>query len=307
MPVGLVSAGHTKFGTDMYIAGGKTGADPGDRVATFQRYDMQNDVWEALADVPGTPREDIALVEHDGLIYAFGGATTTFNLGDSQVAAAYDPIADTWDDTGVLDLAAGLTSAQAVSWKGEIWIIGGFNSIGESLNQVLIYDPALDSYDPGPALPAPRDNTGVAIQDGGTAVDELYVIGGRNAQGSSPLTKVNSWVLNETDNGWDDIAALPVARRSFVVATVDTKIQVFGGENDGGTAGLGQVDEYDPATNTWTTLTGFDWPNPRHGAAGAQAEVEGETIVFMAGGATLAGAASTTAANDSFNRALATP
>lgn len=311
MPVGVVSAGYAKLGTFLYVAGGKTGSGPTDRVTDFQRYDMVNDGWESLADVPGTAREDIALAAHDGLIYAFGGATTDFDSGDSQVAAVYDPATDTWNDSAVTDLDAGVSAAQAVSWNETIWIIGGFDVDGNSLDQVLIYDdpdgpagPTVGTYSPGPSLPVPRDSARVAIQDGGTATDRLYVLGGRYSQSPPPLlTKVNSWVLNPTNDDWDDIAPLPTARRNFVVGTVGDKIQVFGGEREG-TGAEPTVDEYDPILDEWTTLTGYDWPSPKHGASGAQAQVDGEVVVFLAGGATQVGADSTVTDNDSFTRAF---
>ena len=34
------------------------------------------------------------------------------------------------------------------------------------------------------------------------------MLGGRNAQGAFPFTKTAAWVLNATDDGWDDIADL---------------------------------------------------------------------------------------------------
>jgi N-acetylneuraminic acid mutarotase len=298
MTTGLLDSGFAADGNILYLAGGKT--SPTGRVTTFQSYDMTNDQWDALTSIPGDPREDVALAAHDGLIYIFGGAATTFDSGDSEVAAAYNPATDTWDDPGIADLPAGLTAAQAVSWKGEIWIIGGFDIGGNSLSQVLIYDPVANDYSAGPTLPAARDTAGVAVQTDGNA-DRLYVLGGRNSQGSMPLTKVNSWVLNLTDTDWDDIAPLPTPRRSFVAATVDGKIQLFGGENESGV--VATVDEYDPVANSWMTLTGHEWPNPRHGPSGGQADVDGFLTVFLMGGDTQSGADNVTPANDSFIRA----
>jgi N-acetylneuraminic acid mutarotase len=140
MGTGLLDSGHTVLGDFLYLAGGKT--SPTGRVTTFLRYDMVNNAWDTLEDIPGTAREDPALVAHDGLIYIFGGATTAFNSGDAATAAVYDPDTDNWDDLGVTDLSAGRTAAAAVSWKGQIWIIGGFDSSGDTLNTVLIYSPA---------------------------------------------------------------------------------------------------------------------------------------------------------------------
>jgi N-acetylneuraminic acid mutarotase len=300
MGTGLLDSGHAALGDFLYLAGGK--ASPTGRVTTFQRYDMVNNVWEALEDIPGTPREDPALVAHEGLIYIFGGATMEFNEGDTMTAAVYDPNTDNWDDPGITDLPAGRTAAAAVSWKGEIWIIGGFDSSGDTLNTVLIYNPAsegvVDPYSSGSALPSARDNVSVAIQDDVNGA-RLYVMGGR----SGATTHSTVWVLGLTNEAWFTRASMPTARRSFVTSTVDGKIQVFGGENEGGV--VATVDEYDPVANTWTTLTGHNWPNPRHGPSGGQAEVDGLMTVFLVGGDTQSGANNVTPANDSFVRAHA--
>ncbi|HEX6221697.1 MAG TPA: kelch repeat-containing protein [Acidimicrobiia bacterium] len=298
MPTGLLDSGYAVLGDFLYLAGGKT--SPTGRVTTFLRYDMVNNTWDTLESIPGMPREDPALVAHDGLIYIFGGATTEFNSGDTVTAAVYDPGTDDWDDAGITDLPAGRTAAAAVSWKGEIWILGGFDVDSNALNTVLIYDPAdegvVDPYSSGPALPAARDNASVAIQDD-AADTRLYVMGGR----AGATTHSTVWMLDITDDGWSPRSSMPTARRSFVAATVDGKIQVFGGENESGV--VATVDEYDPVDNSWTTLTGHDWPNPRHGPSGGQALVGVDMTVFLMGGDTQSGANNVTPANDSFTRA----
>jgi hypothetical protein len=79
----------------------------------------------------------------------------------------------------------------------------------------------------------------------------------------------------------------------MVVGTLNGRAQVTGGERatDGST--FPQNEEYDPATNSWRTLTAM--PTPRHGAAFAT--ISG--VVYAAGGGPIAGS-SFSAVNEAF-------
>jgi len=56
---------------------------------------------------------------------------------------------------------------------GKIYVAGGRLDNDFPLELLEIYDPATDSWTPGPSMPAPRDHAGVAAVNG-----KLYVIGG---------------------------------------------------------------------------------------------------------------------------------
>ena len=88
---------------------------------------------------------------------------------------------------------------------------------------------------------------------------------------------------------------MPVSRRAFVVGTANGDAQLFGGEN-ATTPAITSAVEYDPDTNTWTTLASL--PTGRHGPSGAT--ING--ITYVAGGATTSGANSSTTVNQAFTR-----
>jgi N-acetylneuraminic acid mutarotase len=277
----------------LYVMGGKSSAS--NRLTTVRSYNPATNAWATLTQdpLPGSAREDPAVTAHDGLIYAFGGASANAFTANTTTAAVFDPAAaagSRWNDGAVADLPAAVTGAAAISWNGLIWIIGGLNSSGNSINTVRTYDPATNSYATGPSLPSPRDNAGVAILNG-----HLYLFGGRNRQGGSGNSQTTVWRLQTPGGSWEQRASLPSARRAFVVGTAIGRAQLFGGESSA-TAAFTAVHEYDPTANAWTTLTAM--PTGRHGPAGAT--ISG--ITYVAGGATTSGAGSATTVNQAFTR-----
>jgi hypothetical protein len=98
----------------------------------------------------------------------------------------------------------------------------------------------------------PTDRTGLAV---GVVNDKIYVIGGLNSSGK--LTTVEEY--NPTTNTWTNCGTpapgngcipMPTGRYYLAVGVVGSKIYAIGGYD--GSSYLAKVEEYDPATNTWT-------------------------------------------------------
>jgi N-acetylneuraminic acid mutarotase len=74
------------------------------------------------------------------------------------------------------------------------------------------------------------------------------------------LCTINTLTVRAVDNSWTTKASMPTARAFLGVAVVNGKIYAIGGGNNGNTTARGPTllnvnEEYDPATNTWTTKT----------------------------------------------------
>ena len=83
--------------------------------------------------------------------------------------------------------------------------------------------------------------------------DEAYIFGGRDASGNYlNTTHKNGACLACTT--WQPLANMPTPR-AFATATAlpDGTIMVIGGEDANGP--VGAIERYDPASNTWTTMT----------------------------------------------------
>src|SRR5262249_15945652 len=107
-----------------------------------------------------------AVAALNGLIYSFGGTTTS----DTDLAYRYDPATDTW--TALANLPAARTGAGAVSDGTYIYILGG-SAGGNHYNTVYRDDPVGNSYTTMTPMPLTTAWQAVAYLNG-----KIYRIGG---------------------------------------------------------------------------------------------------------------------------------
>ena len=172
--------------------------------------------------------------------------------------------------------ARGGATAQAIG--GLIYVAGGMDGSGASVDVLEIYNPSTNTWSAGAPMAIRRDNPGSAVLGG-----DLYVFGGRirDASGTEVNPTLNSVEMYDpSTNTWTPRTAMPTGRRTMVVGTLNGKAQVMGGEKTptGGTFAANE--EYDAATDTWSAL--YPMLTPRHGAAAATI---GTTIYTVGGGA----------------------
>ncbi len=136
---------------------------------------------------------------------------------------------------------------------GFLYVIGGGNS-GVALSDLQRYDPVLNAWTTLAPMPTARAGAAAAVID-----DGIFVIGGRQStsgpcSGGPYLQTVEKYDI-DTDT-WSAVAPLLTPRSDLAAVAHGGKIFVFGGCT--GTASApsvtGEVDMYDPQTNTWTTL-----------------------------------------------------
>lgn len=279
-PISLLDAAAAAIGNKMYVVGGKNASG---HLSTLWIYDASTDSWNQGANLPGVGVENAAVVAHNGQVYVFGGSTSAFS-GAVANAAVYNPATNSWQSLTPMPTARGGATAQVVN--GLIYVAGGMNGDGASLNTLEIYNPVSGTWQSGPNMQTRRDNAGSAVLNG-----ELHVFGGRirNADGISPEPTLKT---GEKFNGtsWESIAPMPTGRRAMSVGSVSGKAQVIGGENNTNSPSgvFEQNEEYDPDTNTWRSLTAA--PSPRHGAATATIN----DMVHIVGGGVQSGTSYTT-------------
>jgi N-acetylneuraminic acid mutarotase len=143
---------------------------------------------------------------------------------------------------------------------GKIYAIGGWN--GGGLATVEEYDPTTNTWTncgtPAPGngcAPMPTGRYALAV---GVVNDKIYAIGGHSGsilptvvEEYDPAT--NAWTNCGTPAPGNGCASIPTAREWLTVGVVGGKIYAIGGTSGG--SFLTTVEEYNPATNTWTTKT----------------------------------------------------
>jgi N-acetylneuraminic acid mutarotase len=161
--------------------------------------------------------------------------------------------------------------------------------LGDS-TQTLIYNIADDSWSSGPNAPGPGSAEGIAVSHG----DSVYALGGRNGAGTD-----NNRFTPETET-WTTLAPLPKGRDGLGAAVVGNSIYAVGGrpETGGPCSGSEQfadVERYDIASNTWSTVAPLPTPRSDVGAIAHG----GKIYVF---GGCKEGAASVTGEVDIYSR-----
>ncbi len=196
------------------------------------------DTWRR-ADAMPVPLGEVAGGIIDGKLYLVGQGP--------RWTLAHDLATGRWGEPGEIQNrpAAGHHHAAEVV-GGRLFLLGG---IGRSSPGVVqIYDPKLDEWRLGPAMPFAAGSNASAVIDG-----KIYVAGGIVAQ----TTVGDAAVLDPAMMQWTSIAPMPRPRSQAASATDGKRLFVFGGRGPGSgddtgvMNGFDDVQIYDPASDTW--------------------------------------------------------
>jgi hypothetical protein len=95
--------------------------------------------------------------------------------------------------------------SQLVAFQGELWLMGGRNTLGQPNPSVSIFDPASETWRVGPLM---RNNhAGFAASASGTMI---FVAGGEKLDAPSGVVS-SAEAIAAGDSGWTALPSLPVA------------------------------------------------------------------------------------------------
>ncbi|HKW72452.1 MAG TPA: kelch repeat-containing protein [Candidatus Dormibacteraeota bacterium] len=150
-----------------------------------------------------------------------------------------------------LSLPVPIEETAAAAANGNLYVMGGFNAAGASLNTVFVFDGA--GWQTGPPLALPLDHPAAASLEG-----SVYIAGGHS-------NGVDSARLFRLDGGaWTELARMHFARGGHALVAVAGKLYAIGGSTSRGN--VAQVEAYDPAVNSWTVVSSL--PGPRNHVSG---------------------------------------
>ncbi len=278
---GAASAGR------LHIVGGWVNRDD------HHIYDPADDRWFRGAPLPRGANH-IPVAADGGRVYALGGFMGP-NTNPFPDVWAYDVSKDRWTSIAPLPRARGAGAAAVLN--GQIHLVGGAASPnGERMSVPWhdVYDPATDRWSLARALPGGRDHLGVVAYQG-----RLHAIGGR-FNSSAFNTDLHAVYLPDRDD-WEARAPMPTARSAHGLVVYRDRFFAMGGEAGQVVNGtvvwarvFGQMESYDPVSDTWQRHAPM--PTPRHGPGAA---VIGDAIYVVGGGA-IAGGGVQAAANEAF-------
>jgi non-specific serine/threonine protein kinase len=111
---------------------------------------------------------------------------------------------------------------------GTIWVLGGLEKGSKGSSRIEGYDPVINGWKSGPALPA-RLHHEMAV----TYEDEVVVIGGWIPEGSDPSAEVSDRVFALRGGKWERLPSLNRPRAAGAAAVVGDQIVVVGGQANG--------------------------------------------------------------------------
>ena len=148
-------------------------------------------------------------------------------------------------------LPAPIEETAAAAAGGKLYVMGGFDAAGNSLNSVYVFDGS--SWSSGPRLPLGLDHASAT-----SFGDEVFIAGGHSFGSDS----ARLFRLDPT--GWFELAPMRHARGGHALIAAGGKLWAIGGNSSAGNIAL--VEAYDPLTNAWTDVTSL--PQPRNHVSG---------------------------------------
>ena len=135
----------------------------------------------------------------------------------------------------------------AAASGNNLYVMGGFNAAGSSLDSTYVFDGT--AWHSGPKLPLPLDHPSAATLDG-----SVYLAGGHsNGRDSARLFRL------DTDH-WTELAPMHYARGGHSLIAAHGELYAVGGNTT--RINVPQVESYDPAANAWSVITTL--PDPRN-------------------------------------------
>lgn len=260
-------AGATADGCLLYAIGGSLIG-----ISSFfnnnEVYDPQSNSWATLAPMP-TARNGVGAAAVDGVIYVPGG----YNGSSLSVHEAYNITSNSWSSKAALPVA--LSGGAVVAANGKVYHIGG-NTGSSYTDAIYEYNPATNAWSTKAAAPEAIAYAGGVVLNG-----YIYIAGGWLSTSSA---STRFWRYDPVGNSWTVLAPMNQGRQSPGLVAAGGYIYAFGG-GVGWTA-LNTTEQYNPATNTWTSRPDSPLAEGRIGMATGW--VRGK--IWGAGGTTGSGA-----------------
>ncbi len=261
------------IGERLYLIGGRD-------QRPLEIFDTRTRRWSQGSAPPLMVSHAQAVVLVDKL-YFVGGFTGDYPEEASLThMLIYDPQSDTWQVGPEIPAHRRRGAAGAVAHEGVLYLVGG-NTRGHMSG----YVPWLDAFDTRTQqwtqladAPHARDHFHAAVIDG-----KLYAAGGRRSaheSGNTLAQTIPEMDIYDIQRGTWSVApaALPTQRAGAAAIARNGQLLVVGGESMRQVKAHDEVEAYDPARSTWTTLAAL--PQGRHGT---QAAAVGDDLYIVAG------------------------
>jgi hypothetical protein len=200
--------------------------------------------WHLEPEAPKAQIEGSA-VAIGPVIYTAGGSRP----GNLRTVLAYDTRTGSWSEP--TRLPVGLNHSQAVAYRGDLYLAGGYLEGDEPSNELWRYDPRANSWARLASMPQARGAAGAAVIG-----DKLYVVDGapRTYYVDHPEGPYDTLEIYDFKRGgWSFGPRAPVAVHHVGAAALGGRLYIAGGRTDPQRSSA-QFHSYDPRTGTWKRL-----------------------------------------------------
>ena len=197
-------------------------------------------IWMEGMDLPN-PRTEVTAAILDETVYVIGGFTFDGKITD--IVEMYNSTDNTWVQN-IKSLPLPLHHASSDTYRGKIYVVGGYIGNWIHSNNLFIYDPATNNWTMGNPMPTPRGSPNANFVSG-----ILYVIGGDSYDHSQVVVERYDPITAE----WMTLSSMPTARLHAASAVVDENIYVIGGRLTGSLVNVDVNKKFDPVSDQWTT------------------------------------------------------
>lgn len=232
------------------VAGGKPSLLAG-ALASSEIYDPAANAWAPAAPMGAARADHSATLLADGRVLVVGGCATGAPCNPPSASAEiFDPTGKHWSPAAALSTARARHTANRLP-DGRVIVFGGEgvcnSSVCVTLASTEIYDPASNTWSPGPSMPQPRQRaTSTSLADG-----RVLVAGGCTSSGL-PCTVQGAIVYDPVGNSFGTTGPMVLPRAEHeAVRLAGGDVLVVGGVDGGGFQTL-RSERFDPATNAWS-------------------------------------------------------
>jgi N-acetylneuraminic acid mutarotase len=135
------------------------------------------------------------------------------------------------------------TEVTAATVGSSIYVVGGFDVEGNTVDTVEVYDARSDTWSRAKELPIPLHHAAAASYQG-----KLYVVGGY-LSGWIPSNTL--FIYDPFTNDWRRASDMPTPRGALTAQFIDGIIYAVGGWNG---LPLGTNESYNPSTDSWSIM-----------------------------------------------------
>ena len=249
--------------------------------STAQSTSQLDAFWSTIpTENEPNERHENGFVAYNGKLYLLGGR----GLKRTQI---FDPETNTWTDGAFPNFQ--MHHFQAVVHNNLIYVVGAYSGTccdaEFGVSHVWIYNPQVDGWSQAHEIPEGRrrGSTGAVVYN-----DKIYIVGGLDGGHGDPATAYKWFDEYDPSTGqWKVLPDAPRVRDHFHATVYNGKLYLIGGRNTSVSsitgATIAEIDVYDFATGSWSTLdSSKNLPTPR----GAPASILYQGEILVIGGET---------------------